>query len=111
MTDLTFAAMMELATAARAEVDAERAKLADAFTAMAEAAGLTVVRTDPFEEAVVHPGTLGVVRRMVEPGDDRSRTVWGGQVGRLDVPTVPVLTDTAVPPGEIHLRPYPRQES
>lgn len=105
MTDLTFAAMLQLANAARAEVDAERAKLATAFTAMAEEAGLTVVRTDPFEEAVVHPGTLGVLRRMVEPGNDRSPTVWGGQIGRLDVPTVPVLTDTTVPPSELHLRP------
>lgn len=111
MSDRTFAEMMELAAVARSNAEAERTKLADAFTAMAEAAGLTVVRADPFEEAVVHPGTLVVLRRMGEPGDDRSHTAWGGQIGRLDVPTVPVITDTTVPPGEIHLRPYSRQES
>lgn len=102
MTDLTFAAMLQLANAARAEVDAERSKLADAFTAMAEEAGLTVVRTDPFEEAVVHPGTLGVLRRMVKP--EVGHQSWGGQVGSPI--NVPVIADTTVPPGEIHLRPY-----
>lgn len=105
MTDLTFAAMLQLAAAARAEVDAKRAKLATAFTAMAEEAGLTVVRTDPFEEAVVHPGTLGVLRRMVEP--EVGHQSWGGQVGSLI--NVPVIADTTVPPGEIHLRPYSQE--
>jgi hypothetical protein len=106
MADLTFAAMLQLANAARAEVDAERGKLATAFTTMAEEAGLTVVRTDPFEEAVVHPDTLGVLRRMVKP--EIGHRPWGGQVGRLI--NVPVIADTTVPPGEIHLRPSVRQE-
>jgi hypothetical protein len=105
VSDLTFAAMLQLANAARAEVDAERARLATAFAAMAEEAGLTVVRTDPFEEAVVHPGTLGVLRRMVEP--EVGTRSWGGQVGSLI--NVPVIADTAVPPCEIHLRPHSQE--
>jgi hypothetical protein len=97
------AAMLELAERGRAAFLAERARLVQAITCAVEAAGLTVVRVEPVEEIAARPA---MVQQMFAIFQASAFPRVLGQIGSLT--DLPVVVDESLPPGEVHLRPYPR---
>jgi hypothetical protein len=100
----TWAAIAELAERAQAGHLVEQQRLEQVITARIEAAGLTVVRTDPVEEAAAHPAAIHRLR--TEVFRHALPTNVGGQIGQIT--GLPCVPDESLPPGEIHLRPHPR---
>jgi len=114
----TLAAMVELATAARAEHDAEQRQLETAITTIAQKAALTIVRTDPVEQVAVHPSAVAALRAEIQ-SDRPSHHMWQAGITQHSpfasdylapglYANLPLIPDDTVPPSEIHLRPHPR---
>jgi hypothetical protein len=87
---------------AEAELQIERGRLIyDAIRSVAT----RITRTDPAQEVLMHPTTLGLIRDAVD------------RTGRLPFPVGPIATfaempvfgDTSVPIGEVRVQPHPAE--
>jgi len=106
----TLTSMFELAERARAEHDAEQQHLEASIRVTAWVAKLTVRRTEPVEQIAGTPAALGqLTATIAELANVTGPTRAPGIVNWLTtLPSLPLVPDESLPPGEVHLRPHPR---
>jgi hypothetical protein len=75
-------------------------------SAVAPATDLTVITTDPVQEIAAEPVTLDALKRKFFA---ESASRLGAQVGQIgQFFGFPMIADTELPPGEVHMRPHPQ---